>query len=312
MEVKYQKQTEIILNKCLKVKKNESVLIITDEKRREIGQSIFLNAKKIAKEAKIIEIPIPRVSGIEPPENVAKEMLNYDVVIAPTTHSITHTNASKNAAKNGARVATMPGITEKIMNDSMLADYDKVEKLTLEVLKKVKNSKKAEITTKRGTNISFSLVGREWFGDTGKINEIGNLPAGEVFISPLEGTSNGKIVIDSFRDDDDVYAPEGTEIIVKNGEAADVSDKNSKITKLFKEIEYGTNLAEFGIGTNYKAKIIGNILQDEKALGTCHIAFGSNFSMGGKIKAGMHLDLIIKNPTITIDGKVLMKSGKLI
>ena len=312
MEVKYQKQTEIILNKCLKVKKNESVLIITDEKRREIGQSIFLNAKKIAKEAKIIEIPIPRVSGIEPPENVAKEMLNYDVVIAPTTHSITHTNASKNAAKNGARVATMPGITEKIMNDSMLADYDKVEKLTLEVLKKVKNSKKAEITTKRGTNISFSLVGREWFGDTGKINEIGNLPAGEVFISPLEGTSNGKIVIDSFRDDEDVYAPEGTEIIVKNGEAADVSDKNSKIEKVFKEIEYATNLAEFGIGTNYKAKIIGNILQDEKALGTCHIAFGSNFSMGGKIKAGMHLDLIIKNPTITIDGKVLMKSGKLI
>ena len=310
--MKYQKQADIILNKCLKLKSNEKILIVTDKKRKEIGESLFLDAKKIAKEAKIIEIPIPRVSGIEPPENVAKEMLNYDVVIAPTTHSITHTNASKNAAKNGARVATMPGITEKIMNDSMLADYDKVEKLTLEVLKKVKNSKKAKITTKRGTNISFSLVGREWFGDTGKINEIGNLPAGEVFISPLEGTSNGKIVIDSFRDDEDVYAPEGTEIIVKNGEAADVSDKNSKIAKLFKEIKYGTNLAEFGIGTNYKAKIIGNILQDEKALRTCHIAFGSNFSMGGKVKAGMHLDLIIKNPTITMDGKIIMKSGKLI
>ena len=127
--MKYKKQADIILNKCLKLKSNEKILIITDEKRREIGQSIFLYAKKIAKEAKIVEIPIPRVSGIEPPENVAKEMLNYDVVIAPTTHSITHTNASKNAAKNGARVATMPGITEKIMNDSMLADYDKVEKL---------------------------------------------------------------------------------------------------------------------------------------------------------------------------------------
>ena len=68
-------------------------------------------------------------------------MLKYNVVIAPTTQSITHTYASKNAASKGVRVATMPGITEKIMKDSMLADYDKVEKLTLEVLKKVKNSK---------------------------------------------------------------------------------------------------------------------------------------------------------------------------
>ena len=310
--MKYQKQADIILNKCLEVKKSESVLIITDEKRREIGQSIFLNAKKIAKEAKMVEIPIPRVSGIEPPEGVAKEMLKYNVVIAPTTQSITHTHASKNAAAKGTRVATMPGITKKIMEDSMLADYDKVEKLTLEVLKKVKNSKKVEITTKRGTNISFFVTGREWFGDTGKISHTGNLPAGEVFISPLEKTANGKIVIDSFRDDDEVYAEEGTEIAVKNGEAIEVSDKISKIAKLFKEIEYGTNLAEFGIGTNYKAKIIGNILQDEKALGTCHIAFGSNFSMGGKVKAGMHLDLIIKNPTITMDGKIIMKSGKLI
>lgn len=309
--MKFQKQAEIILTKCLKVKKTESVLIITDEKRREIGESIFLSAEKIAKEAKLIEIPIPRVSGIEPPEEAAKEMLKYNVIIAPTTQSITHTHASKNAAAKGIRVATMPGITKKIMEDSMLADYDKVEKLTLEVLKKVKNSKKVEITTKRGTNISFSINSREWFADTGKINHTGNLPAGEVFISPLEKTSNGKIVIDSFRDDE-IYAAEGTEITVKNGEAIDVSNKNSKIAKLFKEIEYGANLAEFGIGTNYKAKIIGNILQDEKALGTCHIAFGSNFSMGGKIKAGMHLDLIIKNPTIKIDGKIIMKSGKLI
>ena len=310
--MKYQKQSEIILKKCLKVKKNESVLIITDKKRKEIGTSIFLAAKKIAKEVKLVEIPIPKVSGIEPPKEVAKEMLGYNVILAPTTQSITHTAATKDAVKNNARVATLPGINNRIMNESMLADYDKVEKFTLKILKKVKNSKAVRITSSSGTNLSFSVKHRKWLTDTGKIKTFGNLPAGEVFVPPLEGTTNGKIVIDSFRDDEDVYAPEGTKIVVKNGEAVEVSDKDSKIAKLFKEIEHGTNLAEFGIGTNYKAKIIGNILQDEKALGTCHIAFGSNFSMGGKIKAGMHLDLIIKNPTITINGKIIMKSGKLI
>lgn len=313
--MKYQKQADIILNKCLEVKKSESVLIITDEKRKQIAESIYNLAKLIARKVDLIEIQIPAVNGVEPSEEVAKKMLDYDVILAPTTRSITHTHAAKNAAKNGARVATLPGITEAIMNESMLADYDEVEKYTLKVLGIVKNSKNVEVKTSKGTNISFSVKTRKWIADTGKIGKIknsGNLPAGEVFISPLEGTANGKIMIDSFRKDEEIYAHEGTEIIVKNGEAVEVSDKESKIAKLFKEVENGTNLAEFGIGTNYKAKIIGNTLQDEKAMGTCHIAFGSNFSMGGKIKAGMHLDLIIKNPTITIDGKVLMKSGKLI
>lgn len=310
MEMKFQKQSEIMLNKCLKVKKSESVLIITDKKRKEIGKSIFLAAKKITKEVKLVEIPIPKVSGIEPPKNIAKRMLNYDVILAPTTQSITHTTATKDAVKAGARVATLPGINEKIMNESMLADYDKVEKFTLKIFKEVKNSKTVRITSNSGTNLSFSVKNRKWFADTGKIKKSGNLPAGEVFVSPLEGTGNGKIVVDSFKNDNEIYAPRGTEITIRNGKAVNISNEKCEIARLFKTINNGTNLAEFGIGTNYKARIIGNILQDEKAIGTCHIAFGSNFSFGGKIKAGMHLDLIIKNPTIIVDSKTIMNSGK--
>ena len=312
MRIKFQRQSEIMLKECLKVKKNESVLIITDKNKREIADSIYKTALKITKEVKLVEIPIPKISGIEPPSKVAKEMLNYDVILAPTTQSITHTHATKDAVKAGARVATLPGINEKIMNESMFADYDKVEAFTLKVLKKVKNAKKITVETKRGTKLSLITAERKWFADTGKIEFSGNLPAGEVFVSPLEGTTEGKIVVDSFKHDKEIYAKEGTEIIIEKGNVKEVSDKKSKIARLFKTVEHATNVAELGIGTNYKAKIIGNILQDEKVLGTCHIAFGSNFSFGGKIKAGMHIDLIIKNPTITIDGKIIMKSGKLI
>lgn len=312
MEIKFQKQSEIMLKECLKVKKNESVLIITDKNKREIADSIYKTALKITKEVKLVEIPIPKISGMEPPDKVAREMLNYSVILAPTTQSITHTHATKDAVKAGARVATLPGINEKIMNESMLADYDKVEAFTLKVLEKVKNAKKITIETKRGTKLSLITAERKWFADTGKIEFSGNLPAGEVFVSPLEGATEGKIVVDSFTHDKEIYAKEGTEIIIEKGNVKEVSDKKSKIARLFKTIEHATNIAELGIGTNYKAKIIGNILQDEKVLGTCHIAFGSNFSMGGKVKAGMHLDLIIKNPRIIIDGKIIMKSGRLI
>src|SRR3989344_4616128 len=217
-----------------------------------------------------------------------------------------------NAAKKGAKVATLPGINEKIMKQSMLADYNKVEEFTKKVYSKVKSAKNISIQTPSGTVLVFSVKGRKWSLDTGKIRGVGNLPGGEVFIAPLEGTTNGRMVIDQFKNDKEVFAQKKTVITIKNGNAVNVSDKKCKIAKLFNKIKNGTNIAEFGIGTNYKAKLIGNILQDEKAVGTCHIAFGSNFSMGGKIKTDMHIDTILRSPTIVIDGKVIIKKGKLV
>jgi len=311
--MKFQKQAKIILNNCLNINKKDRVLIITDKKRREIGEAIKKEAKNIAIVADLVLIPIPKVSGTEPPEEVAKKMLNYTVILAPTTESITHTYSVKNAVKNGARVATLPGINEKIMKQSMLANYDKVEELTNKVFKKVNGCTNISITTHSWTELSFSVKGRKWFLDRGKIFKYsGNLPGGEVFIAPLEGTTNGVIVIDKFEHDGEEFAPPGTKIIIKGGNVIDISNKKCKIAKLFKEIKDGTNIAEFGIGTNYKAKLIGNILQDEKCLKTCHIAFGSNFSMGGKIKTDMHIDTVLKNPTIKMDRKTIMKSGELV
>lgn len=307
--MKFEKQCKIILN-CLDVKKEDRILIISDKKTywlsKELVQIIFKNGNRF----KLVDIPIPEVSGVEPPKKVADEMLEYDVIIAPTSESISHTKATRNAVDKGIRVATLPGINKKIMEQSMLADYDKVEKFTFEILNKMKNAKNILVTTSLGTNFKFSVKGRGWRIDTGKIKSFGNLPGGEVFIAPFEGTSNGKIVVDCFENDGEVFANKGTEIIVKDGEVSSVSDKKCKISKLFETVKNGKNIAEFGIGTNYKAKLIGNILQDEKCLGTCHIAFGTNFSFGGKIKAGMHVDTILRKPTIKIDEKVIMKNGK--
>jgi leucyl aminopeptidase (aminopeptidase T) len=70
------------------------------------------------------------------------------------------------------------------------------------------------------------------------------------------------------------------------------------------------NIAELGIGLNPGAKIIGNPLVDEKVMGTIHVAIGDNSTMGGVVKAGIHLDGIVKGPTLTAGSKVLIKHGK--
>ncbi|MFA6506421.1 MAG: hypothetical protein WCT14_09995, partial [Treponemataceae bacterium] len=71
-------------------------------------------------------------------------------------------------------------------------------------------------------------------------------------------------------------------------------------------------VAELGIGTNDKATLIGNLLEDEKVYGTVHLAFGSNATFGGTISAGVHIDGIMLNPTLTVDGRVIVRGGKVL
>ena len=300
--------------KCLNVKKDEKVLIIADKNTQNIAHEILKEAVKLAHTSLKI-IPVGKQNGDEPPKETAEEMLNYDVIIAPTTTSLTHTKATINAKNKGARIATLPGITKEIFKGSLMADYKKIELISKKVYNKVKKAKAVKVKTKNGSEFEFLTKNREWLLDTGKITEkgrSGNLPAGEVFIAPFEGTFNGIIVIDFFKDKGIIYAKQGTKIEIKNGNVINCSDKNSKMNDYFKKIKNSKNLAEFGIGTNYKAKIIGNILQDEKVMGTCHVAFGNNSSMGGKVYSKLHMDTILQKPTIEVDGKIIMKDGKFI
>ena len=80
-------------------------------------------------------------------------------------------------------------------------------------------------------------------------------------------------------------------------------------------IQNARNLGELGIGLNKNAKIVGNMLEDEKVYGTCHIAIGSNYDEDAK--SLIHLDGLIKSPTITVkyeDGreKEIIKDGNVI
>ncbi len=76
--------------------------------------------------------------------------------------------------------------------------------------------------------------------------------------------------------------------------------------------EDGTNVAELGIGTNDSARLTGNILEDEKILGTIHVAFGDNHSFGGNIRVPSHQDGVVMAPTVTIDGTTVLDGGKLL
>ena len=292
---------------CYGVKSAEIVLIVADTLTpASISKSLFEAAKNLGCEVILLTM-LPRTRhGEEIPLPVAEAMKNSDVVIAPTTFSLTHTQARINACKAGARVASMPGITEKMMaQGGMTADYNKINELAIELNKKFENTKKIKVITDSGTDITFDLEGCKWHMDTGICLEPGcssNLPAGELYIAPkdasgvfvVDGSMSGFGLLDS-----------PLEFTVNNRYVTDIRGKNArKLNLILDKVGIkARNIAEFGIGINPEAKLIGNVLEDEKVAGTVHIALGDNSTFGGDVIAGIHLDGIIKKPELFVDGE---------
>ncbi len=309
------KAAHIALAQCMGLKKSESVLIVTDKPRKKIATAFFNEAVKLAKNVLLITIPVGKIDGEEPPKHVAELMrTGYDVLLLVTTKSLSHTKATSAARKAGAKIASMPEITIDMAKRCLPVNYKKMSALNRKLLAFLKRTNIVRITTSKGTDLTIVAKGRKLFDDNGiltKKHALGNLPAGEVAFPPLEGKTNGVFVVDASILDFIVKTP--IKIMVKNGYACSITGgKEAKtLFKLIKPLgKSAFNIAELGIGTNPKAKITGNILEDEKVISTCHIALGNSEGLGGKIYAKCHLDGVMKKPTIYFDKKCIMKSGK--
>ncbi len=307
----------IALRDCMGLKMNETLLIITDETRREIGSALHKAGKELCSESMVVEMKSREINGQEPPTAIAELMKMVDVVVCPTAKSLTHTNARREASKVGVRVGTMPGITVDTMVRCLNADYEKIVGLTNYIAKKLEGVKTIRVVTEKGTDVTMPVESRMIIPSRGVLREKGeggNLPSGEVFLAPWEDKTNGRVVVDgSMASVGLCETPITIDIVNGYAETVTGGEEAKKLVELFeKSGREARAVAEFGIGTNYKAKLIGMILEDEKVLGTIHIAFGNNITMGGKISVSSHLDGLVKEPDVYFDDELVMKKGKML
>ena len=305
------KGARIAVTQCLAVKRGERVAIIADTKRMKFAAAFERACAELGAQPEIVRIPESGMHGAEPPAFAAAAMKQADVFIAPTTWSITHTKARQAASATGARGATLPGVTAAMFGGPMTADYKKIAALCRKMNAWVKRTKSVRITSPSGTKVAFSIAGRRFEEDNGlyrKPGQFGNLPAGEVFGAPVEGSGEGVIVFDSMGD---VITRPGA-ITVRKGRATGFDRNAGKFKQMLEDAGPGANvIAEFGIGCNPKAKLSGNVLEDEKVFGTVHIAFGNNTSMpGGKNYAKIHMDGIILKPDVWLGRKKVIGAGR--
>jgi leucyl aminopeptidase (aminopeptidase T) len=298
------------------VSPGEDVLVVCNQVTEEIGALMRIEAQGDGADATLAVISERDSAAAEPPAAVAAAMAAADVVLAPTVQSLSHTAARRKASENGVRIGTLPGVTEEMLERLMTGDLEEIRRRGWALVSALNSGKEARITCPRGSDFRVGLDGRTGIVDGGELSTrgaFGNLPCGEGFIAPLEGTGEGTLVVDgSIAEIGLLDTP--TKLTISGGHLTEVDGKAGKklMGLLTPHGEDATNVAELGIGTNEEAILTGNVLEDEKILGTAHVAFGASAAIGGTVQVPVHLDCVLLEPTVEIDGEVVVSGRELL
>ena len=316
MTAELDRAVKTVVRQCMGISPGEDVLVVCNPVTEEIGALMRIEAQGDGADATLAVISERDSAAAEPPRAVAAAMAAADVVLAPTIQSLSHTAARKAASDAGVRIGTLPGVTEEMLTRLMSGDLKEIRRRGWAIVTGLNRSSEARITCRNGSDLRIGLEGRMGIVDAGELGSrgaFGNLPCGEGFIAPVEGTTNGTLVIDgSIADVGLLESP--VELTVREGHLVGATgDDGARLMELLTAHgEDGTNVAELGIGTNEEAILTGNILEDEKILGTCHVAFGASRAIGGTVQVPVHLDCVVLEPTVELDGETIVAGGDLL
>jgi leucyl aminopeptidase (aminopeptidase T) len=305
-----------VVHDCLGVGDDEDVLIVCNPATQGIGERLRDAAQEAGAEA-VLAVMAERASHAEePPATIAAAMLRSDVILAPTVQSLSHTAARKAATDAGARAATLPGVTETMLARAMTADMAELRRRGHALADLLTAGREARITCPSGSDLRLSLEDRTGIPDAGELSEpgaFGNLPCGEGFISPQERVGGGRLIVDGTIAAIGIPS-EPVELEIEQGALVSASGEDGRrlVELLRVHGSDATHVAELGIGTNECAVLSGELLEDEKLLGTVHVAFGASAGIGGSIQVPVHLDCVLMEPDLTIDGQPVVRNGSLL
>jgi len=302
---------QTVVERCLAIRPGEDVLVVGDPLSRALAEAMRDAAAVRGADAVLALMDERATDGTEPPPPIAAALLACDVFIAPTTRSLSHTQARKAASDRGARGATLPGVSADMLARVMAVDLDALRARTEAITQLLDASDHARVTCANGTDLTLDLTGRHGlpdFGDLTARGAFGNLPAGEGFVAPRSAA--GRLAAASLATFG--ISPEPVLLTVEDGHltAAEGPLGPQLLDALQKHGPDGTNVAELGVGTNDAATLTGNVLEDEKILGTIHVAFGASAGIGGTVSVPIHLDVVVLEPTLEVGGTRVLDAGR--
>ena len=302
-----------VLRTSAALKAGERVLIVTDPERMAVGRAFFYAAAALGCDPVLSLIRPREAAGREPPDLLAAAMLEADVVLLATVHSMTHTHARRAANRAGSRVVSMPGVSEEHLEAGALTvDHGQLQQTMRRLQRRLRAADEVHLVTASGTDVTLGTRGRDWnFSDTGVAGHKGDvttLPAGEIFVAPLEGTAEGRLVMDTFFHEP-LHAP--ATALLTEGHATKVVGAEAAVLEMNRGGKEGRNVAKLGIGLNSRARATASLPEAEKALGAVHVVFGDSLPYGGRVSSGVRVDAILTGASVDVDGKPLVENGKI-
>jgi leucyl aminopeptidase (aminopeptidase T) len=307
----------------LNAKPGDHVLIVSDlETPKAVLDALVSAALSLDHEVSLVTYATDLRSSAEPPHPVAQAMMAADLVLLATRRGLAHTNATLSAARSGTRCIFMEGVTlEMLCHGAAGADYDRVARLAARLGARWNEGSTVRVRSELGGDLVASIAGRRawelagrvfsesWFGLSGCCA----FPDGECGVAPVEGSANGTVVFDmSTQSLGTLTEPIRLEIVeskivrIDGGRQAD--ELRTELERSGEENAYYCP-AEIAIGINEAAQETGLLREDKKLLGSCHIAYGANSDIGGSIHSSVHVDGLIRKPTIDIDGEAVVVNG---
>ncbi|UCE06320.1 MAG: aminopeptidase [bacterium] len=314
---KLDKAISKIFFECLKITRGDSCLILIDQFTRKLGHLLFERAKRSKADVALLEITPLSVRSPEPPPSVVNMMKQMSAILAFTSYSLFHSNALKHVCHNGSRVLCLFPLSEECLARSVNTNYEYVDKKSRRLADLFSIGRRIHLTTNGGTDIVIPIARHKGMANTGIVSQPGILcvlPSGEASVTPDRHGTRGVVIVDgSIPSIGILKNPIVTKI--KEGYAYQITGGEEVIVlrKMLKSFgKQSRNIAEFGIGTNPNAVLGGTSIEDEKVLGTAHIALGNPEFEGGIQRGKIHLDLILRKPTVEIDGRLIVKDGNLL
>lgn len=299
--------------------------MICDDPLVEAGLAVADAAEAVGASALVTVLPHAARPLVEPSLAILKALPETDAILLWLQRMWTEEVQWRRSiydlcAETGARIAFGGAIDQGILDNEMSADYTQIRMRTRAFAQALEPARTIRVTGDSGTNLTVSVTGREWKLDDGLVDQPGqfaNLPAGEVFIAPLETSANGLLVVDcslSLGDPQLTMVDEPVLIRFEHGRVVEVEGGRSAAA--FRELitQPGADvIAELGIGTNDRARMQGNVMTDEKVLGSVHVAVGYNLgSYGGLNDSPVHCDCCVANANVYANDDLLIEKGNLV
>lgn len=308
-----------VLDQCLGVRPGEQVVLLTDGGTDPGVVSRLLEAVAARDGVPLVaQMPAPHLPGAEPPGAVAAMMAEAAAIIELTSLFIGSSRARRDATDRGARYLAMPGVRLDTFRDGgpLDVDFGQLRADAERVGRAWGSAREFRLTTRGGTDLRGSVTGRPGRVLHGIATQPGAYmapPDIESGTAPVEGTASGTVVVDG----DLLFMGQGplaepVALHIADGQVRGIEGPESgRLTAMLERCrdEKMTNLAEVSVAFNPNGSVCAVPMETESARGTAHIALGNSIAYGGVVNAVAHLDCVMRDATLELDGRAVMIEG---